>query len=828
MGAVLPPDEYGDWMSSAAAFKRLLPDDAEAAFQLFDLYSACSSKYEGSKATRRKFDDVAAHYDGNAKPVTTEMLHWRTRRHAVKVLETLYPLVTQPPPNDAPQFPDGTQTKVPPLSRDGIKPEDGIVALEYLLSCWSETVYRQITDGLAIPSGVREEVHRRVEETRTKIGLDGRILHTWEGQNLAADTAALADAIIGASPNLFRVDQTLVRITQPASDRATAQRVRKMHGYKGNPGVPGDPALHASVRLGAILSGDTEALREIIAAHVATKRRISIGTKQNPSWREEIASFPFKSSAKLHEEPDAAVLKDLGKRVLVKHVPEIIAVITAPVMPDLPVSTDPDDLLKSGVDRVIENAGFDALSGLYLSPFGVVVEVPQTPSEPDVKAAADLLRAPWVDFPFAPPGENMSAEVSRSVALYAMFLAVNRRALDIAPGIGISSHGEGMSSGKTLAGEVIGVMATGDLPVPVSLSTDFTEQRKEIITYFLEGDGCLFLDNIPTGTRFDAAPLASGMTSARFKGRLLGANKQIEVATRAMVTATGNSLNMAGDLASRFLLVRLDTGLERPEDRSVGGFRIRDLRRWVVEHRQQLVAAVHTIVRAYLQECRRRGQTPEQVVKRRHVVGTRFGGQCEVLRDTLLWAFPDLPDPFLSFQASALNSSTKAENALVLSAPDRIMTKAAEGKSAPAWTSGSSFSLQKSPERLGWETKFRARWHRMTPDQRQRRYRTANSVDAENQAWEHFQPFVRSKCGRRELRAGRARFSSTEIIAAVALHPDDRSTLEGIVHGKGLNPISLGRALKERLVDAPTNGFVLRSAQGRSNSAEFWIIRGAK
>ena len=163
--------------------------------------------------------------------------------------------------------------------------------------------------------------------------------------------------------------------------------------------------------------------------------------------------------------------------------------------------------------------------------------------------------------------------MSRSAAVYGTIIAANRRALEIAPGIGVSSHGEGMSSGKTLAGEVIGTIATGELPTPVSLSTDFTEQRKEIITYFVEGDGSLFLDNIQTGTRFDAASLASGMTSPRFKGRLLGANKQIEAGTRVMVIATGNSLNMAGDLASRFLLVRLNTGLERPEDRSVDGFR---------------------------------------------------------------------------------------------------------------------------------------------------------------------------------------------------------------------------------------------------------------
>ena len=43
------------------------------------------------------------------------------------------------------------------------------------------------------------------------------------------------------------------------------------------------------------------------------------------------------------------------------------------------------------------------------------------------------------------------------------------------------------------------------------------------------------------------------------------------------------------------------------------------------------------------------------------------------------------------------------------------------------------------------------------------------------------------------------------------------------MHGKVLNPVSLGRWLKERLVDAPMGGRVLRSAKDRKNLASFWI-----
>src|SRR4029077_10537982 len=175
--------------------------------------------------------------------------------------------------------------------------------------------------------------------------------------------------------------KALVRIAAPGSDPAAAERARKIYGYEGLPGEAGDPALHAGRRPVPILPSDTEALRDIMAENLATKRRVNDGTKANPQWREEIASFAFKPSATLHEEPDAGVLKDLGKRLLAARVPEIFGVINAPVMPNLAPSTKPDDLLKAGADRLITSPGFDSASGLYLSPVGSSVEVPESPSE---------------------------------------------------------------------------------------------------------------------------------------------------------------------------------------------------------------------------------------------------------------------------------------------------------------------------------------------------------------------------------------------------------------------------------------------------------------
>lgn len=273
------------------------------------------------------------------------------------------------------------------------------------------------------------------------------------------------------------------------------------------------------------------------------------------------------------------------------------------------------------------------------------------------------------------------------------------------------------------------------------------------------------------------------------------------------------------------MLARFDTGMERPEDRSVTAFTHPDLCQWVVEHRQHLVAAVHTIVRAYLQECCRCGGTPGEVAERRQVPGTRFGGPCELLRDAFLWAFPDLPDPFLAFQASALNSSTKDEAALALGVLDRVMAKAAGQKFAAAWVT-TPFAAVKSPERVKWEQKFRVRWNAITVNQRVRCFGTPDLVEAESRCWDRIRHQMQVRVGRRELRSGRCRFATSEIIAALRSDTADEALVEGVMHathGKALNPVSLGRWIKERLVDAPIGGRVLRSAKNRKNLACFWI-----
>jgi hypothetical protein len=148
LGAVRPPNDYSEWISGAAAFKRAFPDDIDAAFQCFDAWSACSAKYGGTEPTRRKFEEVPADYDGGAVPVTLGMLHWRARRRAEAVIAGLYSTARQWEKADAyaEAAVESLAAGIPrpkgaePIPPNSFRPEDGIVALEYRDFCWSANV----------------------------------------------------------------------------------------------------------------------------------------------------------------------------------------------------------------------------------------------------------------------------------------------------------------------------------------------------------------------------------------------------------------------------------------------------------------------------------------------------------------------------------------------------------------------------------------------------------------------------------------------------------------------------------------------------------------
>jgi hypothetical protein len=91
--------------------------------------------------------------------------------------------------------------------------------------------------------------------------------------------------------------------------------------------------------------------------------------------------------------------------------------------------------------------------------------------------------------------------------------------------------------------------------------------------------------------------LAAVLTSSAWGGRILGKSEMVMVPNRATWIATGNNIDVGGDLARRCYRIRLDARQAQPYTRD--GFR-HDLDEWVPANRNRLVHALCTIVRSWV------------------------------------------------------------------------------------------------------------------------------------------------------------------------------------------------------------------------------------
>jgi hypothetical protein len=128
----------------------------------------------------------------------------------------------------------------------------------------------------------------------------------------------------------------------------------------------------------------------------------------------------------------------------------------------------------------------------------------------------------------------------------------------------------------------------------MALPRDEDELEKRITATLLAGRTFLLLDNVTT---LRSANLSAALTATRWRGRLLGKSQLVEVPNTATWVATGNNVRLSDELNRRTVVIRLDAGVEAPEERT--GFRHR-LPTWAVDHRSELVSACLSIVQHWI------------------------------------------------------------------------------------------------------------------------------------------------------------------------------------------------------------------------------------
>jgi hypothetical protein len=244
---------------------------------------------------------------------------------------------------------------------------------------------------------------------------------------------------------------------------------------------------------------------------------------------------------------------------------------------------------------LINRPGYDDLTGYMYIPSTDFPPVPDAPTREDAVRALGELEEVFADFPFA--GDDDAKRAACAAVPLALTLTLIARPAIIGPVPAIVVDSGTAGSGKTLATQAPSAIAFGRAPSLMSWPYDEAELEKVLAAYAVAGAAHVAFDNL---TRpFSGAPLDKVLTASdRVQLRVLGRTEVPQLPWRAVVTATGNNIEIHGDTMRRVLLCRIDAQTERPEERE--GFRHPQLVAWCLQERPRLVVAALTVLRAYV------------------------------------------------------------------------------------------------------------------------------------------------------------------------------------------------------------------------------------
>ncbi|WP_431887014.1 hypothetical protein [Micromonospora wenchangensis] len=235
---------------------------------------------------------------------------------------------------------------------------------------------------------------------------------------------------------------------------------------------------------------------------------------------------------------------------------------------------------------LLQQPGYDPPTGLYLASKVALPPVPDEPTPEQVNEARTFLLGRFLrDFPW-----SSAADRANYVALLATPI-LRHFTRSLTPFALIDATMP--SSGKTILTAGPG-MLYGQRVMTWAYSDE--ELRKSITAVLAEQVGVVIWDNLAEGTVIDSAVLAQLVTSGVWSDRQLGASRNVATVNDRLWMATGNNLQVGGDMASRTVRVRLDPDMPRPELRDQAGFGIPHLDQWITNPTNQLTVLWHLLV----------------------------------------------------------------------------------------------------------------------------------------------------------------------------------------------------------------------------------------
>lgn len=295
----------------------------------------------------------------------------------------------------------------------------------------------------------------------------------------------------------------------------------------------------------------------------------------------------------------------------------VSAVDAADDLPGIPVATG---IVSAPVLRadgsILAEHGYDRLTGLYLNTDG------NYPALMDPREAIDVLTDILADFPF-------ESEAHRSGWIAALVTLLTRHAFP-GPAPLFLFDANASRVGKGLLTDLLAIILEARKASRYTAPDRDDEMRKLITAIAISGAPYLMFDNLKG--RFGGPAIEAAMTAGRWSDRILGVNKHVDLPLSLVWLATANNASLTVDMIGRTCHSRLNTALERPDQRT--DFRHADLPSYAKSHRAKLAIAALSIPAAYIKAGR-----PDQ-----HLPGWGgFEGWSDLVRSSLVWA--GQPDP---------------------------------------------------------------------------------------------------------------------------------------------------------------------------------------
>ncbi len=249
---------------------------------------------------------------------------------------------------------------------------------------------------------------------------------------------------------------------------------------------------------------------------------------------------------------------------------------------------------------ILDHEGYDEATGMYADWQGTAFPfVPSNPTKEDALEALKILEEPIKEFPFNECEEDSDNEktlrleqLNKAVALSVMLTIVSRTAYQNAPMTAIDAHVQG--TGKSTLADLFGIIATGRKPACITVAKDDIEFEKGLFAFLMNGSPVCLFDNVDRP--LNSAMLNIALTQSFVRARILGATKEGIVPTSSVYIATGNNMQIVGDLTRRTILCRLNRNEERPSQHQ---FENPNMLAVAMANRSNIVVAALTILRAY-------------------------------------------------------------------------------------------------------------------------------------------------------------------------------------------------------------------------------------